>query len=217
MFLRVFLSLLIAMVFTSQALADFVRFDNVQSQTVTQALTYVESGLTFLMGAGSVNGAIVGGADGYLTAGTNSTPIIFNVTSAVPFDLISLDVEGIFRTWRIQSTQGGNVSPNTTGTLSFAGQPGWSGITSFSIIHSPGASNGTIRIDNINFTAVPEPSSIVLILLSSLGVQTIRLASMERLRTVLKKLVFSVRWVRYSVRSIAKSILCRTAFLPTWP
>ena len=79
MFLRVFLSLLIAMVFTSQALADFVRFDNVQSQSVTQALTYVESGLTFLMGAGSVNGAIVGGADGYLTAGTNSTPIIFNV------------------------------------------------------------------------------------------------------------------------------------------
>src|SRR5688572_27999336 len=87
----------------------------------TVNLPYSESGLTFsampstaaMVVASSFTG------DGDLVGGTNSVPIHTHVTSAQPFDLVSLDVENIFRTWRIESSSGAIVTPTGTGTINF--------------------------------------------------------------------------------------------------
>ena len=134
------------------AFSQIVTFDDVPFS----ALPYSESGLTFTKTAGSP-GSAGGAGDGDLGAGTNDIPIRITVTSDQPFTLQTLDVEGIFRTWTIESSLGGVVSPAGTGQIDFTLLSGWTGISSFEIIHDPAEANGFIRIDNISFTTAPDP------------------------------------------------------------
>jgi hypothetical protein len=143
----------------SSASAAIVTFDGV----ATSSLPYTEAGLTFTNLLGTSAAIVAGGADGSLTAGTNTLPIHVHVAGSQPFNLVSLDIENIFRTWKIQSSSGAIFSPTAAGTINFTGMTGWSNLTSFDLIHDPGEANGTIRVDNISFTSVPEPSAAVLV------------------------------------------------------
>ena len=141
----------------SVASADFVTFDNVQ----TSNLPYSENGLTFSNLAGTSPAIVVGGTDGYLVAGTNTAPIHVRVSSPQQFDLVSLDIERILRDWRIESSSGAVYDVTTFGphTIDFTNLSGWSSLDYFDVVHDPGEANGTIRVDNIQFNAVPEPST----------------------------------------------------------
>ena len=148
---------------TQSVVAETVTFDGVGFQN----LPYTEEGLTFTNLPGTEPAVIGGGADGHLVGGTNVTPIHVRVTGSQPFDLTSLDIENIFRTWRIESSAGAIFDPTGTGTVDFTSLTGWTNLTSFDVVHDPGEANGTIRIDNIVFTPVPEPSAVALLVLSS--------------------------------------------------
>jgi hypothetical protein len=124
-------------------------------------LPYVEDGITFTNEGddGFFRFFIGGFGDGNLSAGTNDVPLHARASSPVPFDLVSLDIETIFRDWRIESSLGGLVMPSGTGTLDFTNESGFQGITSFDIILDPPDANGTITVDNIVVNFVPEPST----------------------------------------------------------
>ena len=165
----IYLVLLIAtVVFGPFASAAVIDFNNV----TTTSLPYTEESLTFT-NTGQTNPVVIGGTDGYLTSGTNTAPIRILATGTQPFDLESLAVEAIFRNWTIESSSGASFSPTATGTIDFTSLTGWTNITSFELIHDPGEANGTIRVDDINFTFVPEPTSGML-LISGLAVALMR-------------------------------------------
>ncbi|MEM0914520.1 MAG: PEP-CTERM sorting domain-containing protein [Planctomycetota bacterium] len=44
---------------------------------------------------------------------------------------------------------------------------GWTNLTSFEFVHDPAEANGNIRIDDIVFTFVPEPTTGMLLLAAS--------------------------------------------------
>ena len=75
-----------------------------------------------------------------------------------PFDLDTLDVESLGRAWRLESSSGAVFNVPSTGTINFAAQPGWQNISYFDIIHNPAEANGTIQVDNVAVTFVPEPA-----------------------------------------------------------
>jgi hypothetical protein len=162
----------------STASAEIVKFDGV----ATSSLPYTEAGLAFTNVPGNTPAIVAGGADGYLTAGTNFVPIHIHVAGDQPFNLASLDIEELFRNWRIESSTGAIVHPSGTGTLDFSSLPGWSNLTAFDIVHDPAESNGAIRVDNIVFSRVPEPSvATVLLALSSFGLLLRRRRRLRRI------------------------------------
>lgn len=158
--------LILVTVAASTASAAIVTFNGV----ATTSLPYTEAGLTFTNLPGTSPMIVAGGADGDLQGGTNGTPIHVHVAGSQAFNLVSLDIESIFRTWRIQSSTGTIFNPTTTGTINFTGLTGWTNLTSFDLIHDPGEANGTLTVDNIAFTLVPEPSAIMLAVLAVIGV-----------------------------------------------
>jgi hypothetical protein len=147
----------------SYSSAGIVAFNGV----ATTNLPYSEAGLTFSNLPGGDNLIVAGGADGHLLGGTNTLPIHVRVTGAERFNLSALDIEGISRTWRIESSSGAVFNVGATGTINFIGLTGWTNLTSFDIIHDPPQANGSIRVDNIVFTSVPEPSAVVLTILAA--------------------------------------------------
>jgi hypothetical protein len=142
--------------------ADTVSFDNGFSN-----LPYSEAGLLFDNSAGASPAVISDGpgGDGFLVAGTNTLPIQISVTGDTNFDLVSLDVENVLRNWRLESSSGAIFNISTQGTVNLDGLSGWSNITSFDIVHSPGEANGTISVDNINIRSVPEPCSFCMFII----------------------------------------------------
>jgi hypothetical protein len=156
----------IVLLSVSCASAATVKFDGV----ATTSLPYSEAELTFTNLPGTSAAIVAGGVDGYLVGGTNGLPIHVRATGSQPFNLISLDIEDIFRTWRIQSSTGAVFNPTGTGMINFTGMIGWTNLKSFDLIHDPGEANGTIRVDNIVFAPVPEPSAAVLAALGAGGV-----------------------------------------------
>ncbi len=161
------LSALILLSCTSPASAATIDFGD----GAFQALPYVEDGLTFANLPGT-SPAVIGsnGGDGQLVAGTNVTPIKVRVSGAQPFDLISLDVEQMFRNWRIESSAGAITAIPGVGALTLNGTPGWNNLSYFDLIHDPGEANGSIRVDNVVFEAVPEPNSLAIAAVSLLGI-----------------------------------------------
>jgi hypothetical protein len=145
----------IAALTVSRVSAAVVNFNGISFQN----LPYTEAGLTFTNMPGTDPAVIAGGADGHLVAGTNGTPIHVRVTGSQPFDLVTLDIENMFRTWRIESSAGAVFHPTTAGTVDFTGLTGWTNLTSFDVVHNPTAANGTIRVDNVVFAFVPEPTA----------------------------------------------------------
>ncbi|MEM6756286.1 MAG: PEP-CTERM sorting domain-containing protein [Planctomycetota bacterium] len=145
--------------FASAAVVDF-------NGVSTTNLPYTEENLTFT-NTGDTNPVVIGGADGYLTSGTNVAAIRILVTGSQPFDLESLSFESLTRTWTIESSSGGSLSPAGPGIFDFTSLSGWTNISSFELIHDPGEANGSIRLDDITFTIVPEPTSGVLLLAGS--------------------------------------------------
>lgn len=123
-------------------------------------LPYTEKGLTFTNLPGT-SPAVIGtsSGDGHLVAGTNVTPIHVRVSGMQPFRLISLDVEQIFRTWRIESSHGAVTGLPGVGAVGLGSDPDWTNLTYFDLIHDPGEANGSIRVDNIEFSIVPEPAA----------------------------------------------------------
>ena len=113
------------------------------------SLPYTEDGLTVSALSGGNGAGVHGFGDGYLVAGTNFTPIRFHVAGEEPFDLLSLDVEQYYRTWTIESSSGAVFDVTGSGTLDFAGQPGWESISYFEIVHDPAEPNGSVRVDNV--------------------------------------------------------------------
>ena len=156
----------IVLLSASSASAAIVTFDGV----ATTSLPYSEAGLTFTNLPGTSAAIVAGGANGDLVAGTNGLPIHVRVTGSQQFNLTSLDIEDIFRTWRIQSSTGAVFNPTGIGTVNFTGMTGWTNLASFDLIHDPGEANGTIRVDNIAFAPVPEPPAAVLAALGVCGV-----------------------------------------------
>lgn len=152
------LSALILLSCTSPAPAATIEFGG-----AFQALPYVEDGLTFANLPGT-SPAVIGsnGGDGQLVAGTNVTPIKVRVSGAQPFDLISLDVEQMFRDWRIESSAGAITAIPGVGVLTLNDMPGWNNLSYFDLIHDPGEANGSIRVDNVVFEPVPEPNSLAI-------------------------------------------------------
>jgi hypothetical protein len=143
--------------------APLARAVTIEFGSAFQSLPYVEDGMTFTNLGTSL--AVVGAnaGDGNLVGGTNVDPIRVRATGDSAFDLVSFDVEQIFRDWRIESSSGGIVNLSGTGTKDFTGVSGFQGISYFEIIHDPGEANGSIRVDNVVFNAVPEPSTIALL------------------------------------------------------
>lgn len=133
----------------------------------TANLPYTEGNLTF-SNTGDTDPVVIGGEDGFLASGTNSGAIRIFVTGAQPFDLESISLESLFRTWRIESSSGESFSPTGPGIADFTGLDGWTSINSFELIHDPGEANGSIRIDDITITVVPEPASGALLLVGSI-------------------------------------------------
>jgi hypothetical protein len=123
-------------------------------------LPYAEQGLMFINLAGTSPAVIVtSGGDGHLVAGTNVTPIHVRVSGTQPFRLISLDVEQLFRTWRLESSAGALVNLSDAGSVNLGSDPGWTNLSYFDLVHDPGEANGSIRVDNIEFSIVPEPAT----------------------------------------------------------
>jgi len=153
-FVGEFCTVLCAMSFATQCMSATVEFGATFSP-----LPYSEDGLTFTDVTGNSPAVITGfSGDMELVGGTNSIPIHVRATGLTPFNLLSLDIKQLNRTWRIESSSGAMFNPTTTGTINFTAMSGWAEITYFDIIHSPAAANGSIRIDNVSFNLVPEPS-----------------------------------------------------------
>ena len=124
-----------------------------------QQLPYAEDGLSFTKVLPNSPMSVTGFApDMALIAGTNFTPIHVRAAGVTPFDLDTLDVESLGRAWRLESSSGAVFNVPSTGTINFAAQPGWQNISYFDIIHNPAEANGTIQVDNVAVTFVPEPA-----------------------------------------------------------
>jgi len=124
-----------------------------------QNLPYAEDGLSFTKVLANSPMSVTGfGTDMALIAGTNFTPIHVRATGVTPFNLDTLDVEGLARPWRLESSSGAVFNIPSTGTINLAAQPGWQSINYFDIIHNPAEPNGTITVDNVAVTFVPEPT-----------------------------------------------------------
>jgi hypothetical protein len=151
-------------------LSAHTRAATVDFGTAFANLPYTENGLTFTDVTGTSPASIGGfGADKALVGGTNFTPIHVRATGVTPFDLLSFDIETISRTWRIESSSGAIFNPTTAGTINFTLMAGWTNLTYFDIVHSPAEPNGSIRVDDVAFNFVPEPSALVLIIGSMFG------------------------------------------------
>lgn len=158
------LAVLLSTFWAAQASATTIDFG-----TTFQLLPYVEDDLTFTNLGTSLAIVSGGGGDGFLTAGTNFDPIRVRVASITPFDLVSFDIEAIFRSWRVETSLGGVLNVSGPATVDFAAQSGFQGITYFEIIHDPAEENGTIGVDNIVVNFVPEPGSWLLIVIGGVG------------------------------------------------
>jgi hypothetical protein len=122
-------------------------------------LPYAEDGLTFTA-LSSGNGVGAGGPpDGELVAGTNTIPIRVRAAALQNFDLLSLDVEQVFRTWTLESSAGAVFNIAGAASLDFTGQVGWTNLSYFEFVHDPGEANGSIRADNVRVQFVSEPCS----------------------------------------------------------
>ena len=153
-------ALMLAVVAPGPSRAEVIDFG-----TASGSLPYSEDGLTFT----KVNPASpmsIGGFDGdaELGAGTNFTPIHVRATGAGPFDLDTFDVEGLYRAWRLESSSGAVFNIPMTGTFDLRATSGWQGIAWFDIIHNPAEANGTITLDNVAVTFVPEPAAAAALL-----------------------------------------------------
>jgi len=132
--------------------------------TENQTLPYSEDGLTFIDANGTSPVAVTGPPDDKaLIAGTNVTPIYVRVQGDLPFTLIALDIEGLFRAWELRSSKGDIYQVEEVGTFAFFLEPSWQEIDYFDIVHLPAQTNGTIHVDNIRVQYVPEPSALWLI------------------------------------------------------
>ena len=136
--------------------------------TEDHLLPYSEDGLTFIDANGTSPVAVTGPPeDKALVAGTNVIPIYVRVNGQVPFTLIALDIEGLFRDWELRSSKGAIYDVEDTGTFAFLLDPAWQDIEYFDIVHFPAQPNGTIRVDNIIVEYVPEPLSMMWLWLGS--------------------------------------------------
>jgi len=135
--------------------------------TVPTNLPYIQSGMVFTNQGPSLAVISGAGSDMALVAGTNVDPVNVRAQLVAPgtFSLTSIDIEQFFRTWTIQSSSGASVTVSSTGTIDFTGLSGWQGISSFNVIHSPAEANGSIQLDNVVFGPVPEPATVILILI----------------------------------------------------
>jgi hypothetical protein len=142
-------------------------FDNLSRGQFT--IPYTEDGFTVTAPSRGNGAGICGGSeDGYLCGGTNTVPIRFRIAGNTPFDLVSLDVEQVFRSWSIEASSGAILSlgsqtgTQSPGTISFEALPGWRSLSYFEIVHDPGQANGFINADNIRLLPAPEPSTLAL-------------------------------------------------------
>src|SRR5262245_37127808 len=117
-----------ALCFPRISLAVTVDFGSTPS-----SLPFAQNGMTFTKVIANSPMSVTGfGTDMALVAGTNTIPIDVRAQLSPPgvFDLVSLDIEGLFRTWTIYASTGFKIPITATGTINFAGLPGWQEITS---------------------------------------------------------------------------------------
>jgi hypothetical protein len=112
------------------------------------SLPYAENGLTFSTMPGTTSAGV---ANGRLVSGTNFTPIHIRATGIQPFDLLSLNIASLSRTWRIESSSGAVLPLSGPGTVDFSTQTGWSNIVFFDMIHNPAEANGSIGVNSLDY------------------------------------------------------------------
>ncbi len=128
-----------------------------------QRLPYSEDGLNFTDLLGDSPVAVAGPAgNSKLIAATFDLPIYVRVEATVPFQLVAFDVDGLFRSWELRSSNGDVFEIGSLGTIPMLFEPGWQELQYFDIVHLPAEPNGTIWLDNIVVEYLPEPNSWVL-------------------------------------------------------
>ena len=177
----------IALMSVSASFADFV-VDFGIGNTFYNA-PYTEDGLTLaplpnsaVWTIGPWNGLA---NDNSISTGTNGLTALRISSNVGLIDLLSFDVRGVSGLWQAQSSSGAVFaipSGNATNTIS-PPSTGWTGITHFDI--SANGANSALRLDNIRFntTAVPEPSSALLVSVGVLAIVT-RLSLRRRRATL---------------------------------
>ena len=159
----VFAAIVVALLFTTVSAAQTVAIDFDTRRF--DPLPYEEDRILFSNPPGypamGSAGTVVS-YSGRLTAGTNNTPIRIRASASQPFDLLSLEVDQLFRDWRVVSSSGAVFDPLTVGAVDFSGVPGWTGISYFDLLHDPPEANGSIRVDRVVIRYVPEPASLAL-------------------------------------------------------
>lgn len=137
-------------------------FDNLSRGQFT--IPYTEDGFTVTAPSRGNGAGVCGGSeDGYLCGGTNTIPIRFRTAGETLVDLVSLDVEQVFRSWNIEASSGAILSlgsqtgTQSPGTIGFEALPGWRRLSYFEIVHDPAQANGFINVDNIRLLPVPNP------------------------------------------------------------
>lgn len=141
--------------------------------TFSQDLPYSADGFTFASQQG--NSRVLGfsfNTDRYLNlvgdpSGSNVT---VRLTGSTPFDFHSVDVEGFgpSRDWTFVASSGSTLNlpgGSPAGTIDFTSLAGWTNLTFVDVIHDDAAANANLRLDNFNVSvsAVPEPSSALLV------------------------------------------------------
>ena len=113
--------------------------------------------------------------DNSISTGTNGFAGLRITSNVGLIDLLSFDVRGVsaFQTaWQAQSSTGAVLTIPSGSAANTINLPsvGWTGISHFDI--SANGANAGLRMDNIRFniSAVPEPSSALLLILSGLGI-----------------------------------------------
>jgi hypothetical protein len=114
-----------------------------------------------------------------IRTGTNGFTGLRISSTIGPIDVYSFDVRGVnsFQaTWQAQSSSNATINiPNgsTTNTVTLPSS-GWRGITHFDIFVT--GVNSSLTLDNIRFdlTSVPEPSSLMLIVIGGVAIRCYR-------------------------------------------
>jgi hypothetical protein len=152
-------------------LADIVL--NFGTAAFSQDLPYSADGFTFASQQG--NSRVLGfsfNTDRYLNLVGDSlgSNVTVRLTATTPFDFHSVDIEGFgpSRDWTFLASSGSTLNipgGSPAGTIDFTSLAGWTNLTFVDVIHDDAAANANLRLDNfdVSVSAVPEPSSIVLV------------------------------------------------------
>ncbi len=144
-------------------------------------LPYTEDAFTFslITGSGFISGTPNRNLSVNLPAAESISQV--RISSATPFDFLSFDIEAtVARDWMVVASSGTTLSlPHLTaaGTTNLPNISGWKNLTYVDVIHNANQDNAIIKLDNFMFespsTAVPEPSSLMLMtlaLITSFGI-----------------------------------------------